>query len=170
MAISTATAGASIRYTLDGSAPSASHGIAYSESVAVSSTTTPNAIGSMDGWNPSPVSTAVFTITGALEQVAVPTFSPIDGTYDADQNVEIHCATADAVIRYTTNGSTPTESSDEFTTAIDIMGPSASLTIMTRAFRDGMTQSTVATGTFTVLYQYSLAVSAASGSGYVFSG
>lgn len=58
----TADAGASIRYTLDGTTPSASHGAVYSAPIPISETTVLRAIGVRNGWtSPQPVtSTYVF--------------------------------------------------------------------------------------------------------------
>ncbi|MDD5315444.1 MAG: chitobiase/beta-hexosaminidase C-terminal domain-containing protein, partial [Candidatus Cloacimonetes bacterium] len=39
------------------------------------------------------------------QTVATPTFSPAGGTYTSTQNVSIATTTANATIRYTTNGS-----------------------------------------------------------------
>jgi len=39
----------------------------------------------------------------------MPTFLPDPGTYSEEQNVEISCITPDVVIRYTMDGSDPTE-------------------------------------------------------------
>jgi hypothetical protein len=62
--IATSTAGAEIRYTTDGSAPSATSGTVYSGPVQVASTSTLRAIAYKTGMNDSPVVSATFTITG----------------------------------------------------------------------------------------------------------
>jgi hypothetical protein len=51
---------------------------------------------------------------------ADPTFSVATGSYTTLQNVSISCATAGATIYYTTDGSTPTNSSTQYTGAIAI--------------------------------------------------
>jgi hypothetical protein len=62
VAISTATAGASIRYTTDGSTPSSTVGTVYAGPVAVSSTLTLKAIAYKSGMSDSPVGSASYTI------------------------------------------------------------------------------------------------------------
>src|SRR5581483_1639658 len=46
---------------------------------------------------------------GTVPQVAAPTFSPAPGTYTGTQNVAISTITGGAAIRYTTDGSVPSE-------------------------------------------------------------
>ena len=59
--ISTATSGAAIRYTIDGSTPSETAGTLYSGPVTVASTKTVNAIAYAPGLSTSPVASATFT-------------------------------------------------------------------------------------------------------------
>ena len=47
--------------------------------------------------------------------VAAPTISPEQGDYFGTQTISINCVTKDAVIYYTTDGSTPTEESTQYT-------------------------------------------------------
>ena len=54
----------------------------------------------------SAVATGVYTIIGTC---AAPTFSPAAGTYSSAQTVTISTTTSGATIRYTTDGSTPSE-------------------------------------------------------------
>jgi hypothetical protein len=61
--ISTPSAGASIRYTTDGSTPSATVGTVYSGPIAISSTTTLKAIAYRTGWTSSAVASADYTIS-----------------------------------------------------------------------------------------------------------
>ncbi len=62
--ISTATSGATIRYTTDGSTPTSSVGTLYSGPVSVSSSLTLKAIAYMAGMSDSLVASAAYTITG----------------------------------------------------------------------------------------------------------
>ena len=56
----------------------------------------------------------------AASTVATPTFSPAAGVYNEPQEVTISCSTEGAVIYYTTDGTTPTSASTEYTTPITI--------------------------------------------------
>jgi RHS repeat-associated protein len=60
--ISSATSGASIRYTMDGSTPTETAGTLYSGPVTVSSTTTIKAIAYASGYIPSAVASALYTL------------------------------------------------------------------------------------------------------------
>ena len=81
--ISTATAGASIRYTTDGSIPSSTVGNMYSGPVAVSSNLTLKAIAYKSGMTDSAVASAAYTITtgGANTAVFVKTDTATQGTW-----------------------------------------------------------------------------------------
>lgn len=61
VAITTATSGATIRYTIDGSTPSTTAGALYGSPVSISTITTLKAIASKSGMSNSPVSTASYT-------------------------------------------------------------------------------------------------------------
>ncbi len=77
---------------------------------------------------------------------ATPTFTPAAGTYTSVQNVEIECATAGATIYYTTDGSTPSSSSTEYSSAITV---DATQTIKAIAIKDAKSSS-VATAAYTI--------------------
>jgi hypothetical protein len=106
--LSTTTAGASIRYTTDGTTPTSSTGTLYAGPVPISATTTFRAIAYKSGMADSSVSTAGYTYTPPT--VASPTFSPTPGTFVGSTSVTIASTTSGASIRYTTDGSTPTSS------------------------------------------------------------
>ena len=78
--------------------------------------------------------------------VRTPTFSPDGGTYTSPQSVTISCATAGAVIYYTTDGSTPTASSTKYTAPVTV---SESLTLKAIAVKDD-DKSNVATASYTI--------------------
>lgn len=80
--------------------------------------------------------------------VAAPGFSIADGTYDEGQQLSIESETTNATIRYTTDGSDPTE-----LVGLAYTGPiqlSISQTFKARAFMSGCASSTVSTGTYRV--------------------
>lgn len=81
------------------------------------------------------------------ETCAAPTFSPATGTYYEPQSVTLSCTTPGSTIYYTTNGSTPTTSSTQYTSAIPV---SETTTIKAIATADGLDPSPVASATYTI--------------------
>lgn len=145
VAITSATSGASIRYTLDGSTPTSTTGTLYTSQVSVGSTATIRAIAYKSGMADSAVSAATYTITGA---VAPPSFSPAGGTYSSAQTVAITSTTAGASIRYTTDGSTPTSTTGTpYTGSVSV---AATTTLKAIAFKTGMADSAVTSSTYTI--------------------
>lgn len=144
-AIATSTAGASIRYTTDGSTPTAANGTLYAGPVHVATSLTLKAAAFRDGWTTSPVTSGEYLI-GPLAEA--PVFSPPPGEYEAAQDVAITTATAGASIRYTADGSTPTETAGTL-----YAGPvhlAASATLKAIAFGTGLRTSAVASGAYTI--------------------
>ncbi|GAA5023682.1 chitobiase/beta-hexosaminidase C-terminal domain-containing protein [Kitasatospora paranensis] len=84
---------------------------------------------------------------GTGGQVAQPGFSPAGGQYATAQTVTISDATAGATIRYTRDGSTPNSSSTVYSGPISV---TASSTIKAFAQASGLTDSAVATATYTI--------------------
>jgi pectate lyase len=109
VAMSSPTFGATIVYTTDGSAPSCAkeHGTIYSAPVAVAANTTLRAMACALLRAESLITKGAYVIK-APETVATPVFSPAPGTYIATQSVSITSATADATIRYTSDGTPAT--------------------------------------------------------------
>ena len=80
--------------------------------------------------------------------VATPTFSPAGGTYSTAQSVTISTTTSGATIRYTTDGSTPTSTTGTvYSSAVSI---AVTTTLKAIAYKSGMTDSGVATATYTI--------------------
>ncbi len=74
-----------------------------------------------------------------------PTFDPAGGSFVETASVQLGCATGGATIRYTTDGSEPTESSPEYTAPISL---SETTTLRACAFAAGMSPSAIASATF----------------------
>lgn len=84
---------------------------------------------------------------GGTPSVATPTFSPEAGTYTTAQSVTISCTTDGATIYYTTNGDVPTTSSAVYSTPIAI---SETTTVKAMGVKTGMSNSNVASATYTI--------------------
>ena len=114
--IGTTTGGATIRYTTNGTTPTETVGTVYSSAVNISANTTLQAIAYLSGMADSPISSGNYAI-----ECAAPTFSPAAGTYSTAQNVTISTATGGATIRYTTDGTTPSETAGTlYSSAVNI--------------------------------------------------
>lgn len=85
--------------------------------------------------------------TPAATAAATPTFSPQPGSYSGRVSVLLASATANAVIRYTLDGTAPTASSEVYAGPIVV---SATTTVNAVAFANGLANSAVASGTYTI--------------------
>jgi sugar lactone lactonase YvrE len=143
--ITSTTAGASIRYTTDGSTPSETIGTVYTVAVSINATTTLKAIAYDAGLADSAVATAVYVINvGGV--VSAPSFSPAGGTFSTSQSVTIASATSGASIRYTTDGSAPSEVLGTlYSGAVTV---SATTTLKAIAYKIASTDSAVTSGAF----------------------
>ena len=81
------------------------------------------------------------------QTVATPTFSPDEGTYTETQSVSISCATDGATLRYTLDGTDPTENSATYSTPLDI---NETTTVKAKAWKDGFDPSEVASAMYTI--------------------
>jgi hypothetical protein len=141
--MSSSSPNASIFYTTDGSTPT-SGSLLYSGPVTVTATTTFNTIAISTGFLQSAVSTATYTI---MDQTAPPDVSPAAGTYTSAQSVQLSDTSATPTIYYTTDGTKPTHSSKQFTTAISV---TSTTTITAIASSPGLNDSPAVTATFTI--------------------
>ncbi len=132
--LSTTVAGASIRYTTDGSAPNAMSPL-YSAPIAVSKATTLNAITVTADQSQSGTSSATYLIGSAVGGVSAPSFSPSAGSYSTRIRLNLMSATVGATVRYTTDGSTPTASSTAYGGPIDL---NSATTVKAVAFKNGV--------------------------------
>jgi hypothetical protein len=142
--ISDGTPDAIIYYTTNGFTPSTSSAV-YSTPITVASWETVEAIAIAPGSSVSLVGLAPYTIGNAA--AAAPTFSPGGGTYGSSQAVAISDATAGATIYYTTDGSTPTTGSSQYSTTITVSG---SETVNAIAIAGGYVQSGVGSADYTI--------------------
>ena len=79
--------------------------------------------------------------------VETPTFTPAAGTYSEAQTVTIACATEDATIHYTLDGTAPTEESPVYEEPLTI---SETTTIKAIAMKEGYDDSAIAEATYTI--------------------
>jgi hypothetical protein len=82
---------------------------------------------------------------GGSEHVATPTFNPPAGVYAQPISVTISSTTPGATIRYTTDGSNPTETSTQYTSPISL---DTNTTLKAIAFASGFDPSYVATASY----------------------
>ena len=91
-------------------------------------------------------SVVVFGVPGVVVNVVeTPVIDPNGGTYYDAFDATITCATADAVIRYTTDGTEPTETSTVYTAPVTI---NATTTLKAKAWKTGMEASLMAAATY----------------------
>ena len=107
-------------------------------------------------------------ITFQIEEVspttcATPTFSPVAGAVAYGTEVTLKCATDGATIYYTTDGLAPTSTSATYSSPIAI---TADKTIKAIAVKDGLTNSDVATATYTIAAPATPSFSPAAGAVY----
>ena len=136
--------GAEIRYTTDGSTPSQSSPL-FTEPIALTQSGTVKARIYLDGYTPSPVTSATFDVT---QQVATPVITPNGGTGTGSLQVSLSTATPGATIRYTTNGAEPTTYSTEYAGPFSL--GVGLYTVKAKAFLEGATASATASADFVV--------------------
>ncbi len=146
----------SVLFTVDGTIPTCSTGIAYAGAISVSSSTTIKARGCDITGNASALATFSYTINisggGSGGNVytpppSSPTASPIAGTYTGVQNVTLSSAGATS-IRFTTDGTTPTCSvGTVYVGAIPVF---STKTIRARGCNVSGVASTLATFSYTI--------------------
>ncbi|HOT46434.1 MAG TPA: chitobiase/beta-hexosaminidase C-terminal domain-containing protein [Spirochaetota bacterium] len=139
--ITTATAGADIKYTLDGTDPATSGtAILYSSPFTIILGTTVNAVAidPLSTMANSTVITASYFIDYA--QVAPPVFAPPIGIYTSSLTVALSTSTAGATIKYTIDGSDPSASNGAVGTSVRI----ADVTVLKAfAYKSGMADSII---------------------------
>ncbi len=147
--LSTITEGATIRYTTDGTDPVANSPI-YNAGIVLSnnSLTIVKARAFKSGWTPSAIGTETYNITGQVTLIS-PIVDVAPGTYSNPITVSVVATSfpSDAVIRYTTDGSDPTEASPAYSAAFSV-GENSSLTLKLKGFKTNW----ISSETFTAVY------------------
>lgn len=145
--ITSATAGAVIRYTTDDSNPTRSTGTLYSGPVSLGvGTKTLKAIAYNGTDSDSSLKTGTYIVSDA-NQVSAPVASPPPGSYLGSQTVSLSTSTAGATIRYTTNGATPDSQSAVYSSPLLV---AANTTVKAIAIKSGMTSSFVFNATYSI--------------------
>jgi alpha-tubulin suppressor-like RCC1 family protein len=143
--LSLSGAPAVIRYTVDGSDPTATSA-EYSSPVSVATLTTIKAKAfPTNGWAPSTTTSATLSFNyGTLD---LPNASPAGGIFAVAPQMTL-TSIAGASIRYTLNGTTPTASSMLYTGAVNI--PAGGATLKSIAFHPDWSASAVRTDVYTI--------------------
>lgn len=121
----------SIVYTTDGSVPSATNGEVYEEPFIAEDGMTVNAIALGDGKNYANSAVASVTVLLAVTSVEKPVIHVVNGTF------AITCATANASLKYSTDGTNYTA----YTIPVTLF---ENATVYARASRDGITSESSA--------------------------
>jgi alpha-tubulin suppressor-like RCC1 family protein len=146
VSITSGTAGATIRYTTDGTEPKPTSPI-YSSAIPIARTTELKAKAFKLDMTWSPTTGALYVIdTGAVDQ---PRLSPGAGTYVAHQDVSITSETPGAVIHYTVDGTEPSETDPIITSGATV--PVERLTYLrAKAWKTGMPASPTTAATYVI--------------------
>ena len=119
------------------------HGTVYSSPVAISANTTLQAIAYASGYSNSTVASGNYYI-----QCAAPTFNPATGTFTTSTSVTLCTTTGGATMRYTTNGTTPSESvGTVYSSPVSI---TATGTLQAIAYLSGMADSPISSAVYTI--------------------
>ena len=141
--LSSVTAGAVVHYTTTGLDPTEADEVAAGP-IVVERTLTLKAGAWKDGMPPSNIDALSYTL-----QAATPTFNPAGGTYTATQAVAMTTSTSGATIRYTMDGSDPTETSPVYAGPVIV---ATGLTLKARGFKQDWNPSAARTATYSFNY------------------
>ncbi|MBQ8171088.1 MAG: chitobiase/beta-hexosaminidase C-terminal domain-containing protein [Oscillospiraceae bacterium] len=146
ISITCATQGATIYYTIDGSDPTDEYSTrkVYDGPFEIKESMTVKAYAVADDMYDSAVASEVYVRD--LHTVKSPVISPATSIYYNSQTVVITCATKEATIHYTTDGSVPTSESPVYTGPFEI---TATTIVKAVAVADDMYDSAVVTETLT---------------------
>ena len=146
LTLSSATPGATIRYTTDDTAPTLASRV-YAAPLTLSATTVVRARAFRADWTPSSTSSATYTLD--LGTAAIPWLSPDGGTYAAKQRVTLSAADPGVTIRYTTSGLDPTPSDPAVAPGATIL-VDRSQVVKARAYKAGLADSPVRRADYTL--------------------
>ncbi|MCL2071072.1 MAG: chitobiase/beta-hexosaminidase C-terminal domain-containing protein [Oscillospiraceae bacterium] len=135
VSLSTATSGAAIYYTTDGSTPTIESEL-YVQPIIIDNPLTIRAIGVRGDLKDSPIMTANYTIA----PVSAPQANPTGGLFQSGESISLSTSTAGASIYYTLDGSTPNKNSTPYTTPIVLNNPGMLKAV---AFKEGEPYSAV---------------------------
>lgn len=155
--ISCATTGVTIRYSTNGLGPTTSSPI-YSKPIPIYADTILKARAYKAQMDPSLVARGDFQ----LPVTATPIFTPGEGILTNNTLITISCATSNAQIRYTLDGTIPGSASTLYRTPFILVPPA---TLSARAFAAGMNPSEVTTAYYPALIQESVIVQTVAGTG-----
>jgi alpha-tubulin suppressor-like RCC1 family protein len=145
VSLTSATTGATIRYTLDGSTPTGASPT-YTGPFTLDTTAVVKAAAFKAEWAPSAAATSSFTVD--IGRAATPQLSPAPGTYTTTQTVVITQATAD-VIRYTTNGLDPVATDTSITSGGSITVDRNTI-VKVKAWKAGLADSSIRRGDYAI--------------------
>jgi Chitobiase/beta-hexosaminidase C-terminal domain/Beta xylosidase C-terminal Concanavalin A-like domain/FG-GAP-like repeat len=144
VSIADSTPGSTIFYTTNGSTPTTSSQV-YPGPITIDASSTIQAMATASGFAQSGIASASYTQSTAV--VAMPSISPASGpTSSPTVSVTISDSTTGSTIFYTTDGNTPTTSSTVYSGPFTIP---ASTRVLAIATASGLTQSGVASATYT---------------------
>jgi hypothetical protein len=139
--VSDTTTGAVLYYTTNGTTPTTSSTL-YTGPITISTCEYLQVIAVAPGYTQSFATTANYNMT-----VGTPTFSVLGGTYSGAQTVTISEITPGAAVFYTTNGTTPTSMSAQYTGPITV---SASETLQAMSAKMNFVNSAVASAAYVI--------------------
>jgi glucose/arabinose dehydrogenase/streptogramin lyase len=126
VSLSCATTGSVIYFTLDGSPPT-TNSILYSSPLVITNDVMLSAL----AVTPEHLDSAVLSGLYTLIQVATPSFSPSQGPLTNGASISVGCATSNAIVRYTLDGSDPQTNSPTYSAPIPFSLP---FTLKARAY------------------------------------
>ena len=146
VSITTATSGATIYYTLNGTVPTQSSTPYTGPLIIPTGSTTVRARAFKAGSDPSEIASETYNVNQVT--LPAPSIFPPGGEYAGETLVYLGSTLLGAEIRFTTDGSDPDENSLIFGDPITL---TSSATVKARAFVEGYSPSLIATESYTII-------------------